>query len=284
MTPMLLLLALAAPSHAAPKPSQVLATVNGTPIKGAQVAERLWKQFGDATLQELIDEALLKQAMAASKLAVDKSEVEARLNRIQSQVADEATFKQRLEATGTSLEQLRSQIEDQVVREQLTIRSKGLTVSDAEAKEFFEANKDRLGVPESVRLRHILAPTEKEAADFLVAVRAGADFAKLAGQLSIDRTTKDKGGDLGVTSRGMLVPDIEKVVFGLKAGEVSEPVRTPMGFHVFKVEEVVPAKPAVFQDIKADIARAMLADKIAKAWPEYLQELREKAKIERKSR
>jgi foldase protein PrsA len=280
---LMLLLALAVQSHAAPKPSQVLAVVNGAPIKASQVDERLWKQFGEATLQELVDETLLKQAAASSKVAVDKTELEARLKRIQSQVADEATFKQRLKASGTSLDQLRSQIEDQVVREQLTIRSKGLTVTDAEAKEFFEANKDRLGVPESVRLRHILAATEKEAADFLVAVRAGADFAKLAGQLSIDRATKDKGGDLGVTSRGMLVPDIEKVVFALKAGEASEPVRTQMGFHVFKVEELFPAKPAVFGEIKADLVRAMLADKVSKAWPEYLQELRDKAKIERKS-
>ena len=49
---LMLLLALAVQSHAAPKPSQVLAVVNGAPIKASQVDERLWKQFGEATLQE----------------------------------------------------------------------------------------------------------------------------------------------------------------------------------------------------------------------------------------
>jgi len=52
--------------------------------------------------------------------------------------------------------------------------------------------------------------SEKEANDFLAAIKAGADFSKLAAQVSLDPNTKDKGGDLGLHYPRMLQPDIEK--------------------------------------------------------------------------
>lgn len=275
-----LLCLLGAVPAAAADADPVLVAVDGRPIRRGEVADLLWRRHASAGLQELVDQVLIDRAAEALKVAPDKAEVEARLKRIQSQFPDEKTFSERLAAGGSSREQIRASIEEQVRRESLVVRAKGLSVTDGELKGFFEAEKERLGAPQTVRLRHILLASEKEAGDFLIAVRAGADFARLASQVSLDAGTKDKGGDLGFVAKGMLPPELERVALGLKPGEVGGPARTSLGFHLVKAEEVRPAKPPVFKEIRDDLRQALLADKIAKAWPGYLAELRQGAKYE----
>lgn len=262
------------------KEKDALVTVNQVTIRRSEVAERAYRQFGTTVINQMADEILIRQAVERLKVKADDKEVNARLKRIQGQFPDEATFKTKLTQSGLGLAELRGQIQDQVLRESLLVKAKNITVTDDDAKEFFEANKARLGQPEAVRLRHILLGTAKEAYDFMVAIRAGADFAKLASQVSMDEATKERGGELGLMARGMLQPDIEKVVFSLKTGEVGGPVKTPLGFHLLKAEETRAAKPALYADVKNDLKQALWTDKIAKAWPDYLRELREKARYE----
>lgn len=278
-----LVVALSLPSFAlaAPKDAkEPLAKVNGVAITKDAVSERASRQFGAAVLEDMVVEQLVAQEAAAMKLTPDAAEVEARLKRIRDQFKDEAVFEARLKAVGTSRALLLREISDSVLREELVKRAKSLAVTDAEAKEFFEANKERLGVPEAVRVRHILVATQKEAADFTVALKAGADFASLARQVSLDAPTKERGGDLGFVSRAIFSPEIEAAVFSLKPGEMSQPVKTPQGYHLLKVEETRAAKAAVYSEVAEDLKRAILVEKINKAWPGYLAELRAKAKIE----
>lgn len=76
-------------------------------------------------------------------------------------------------------------------------------------------------------------------------IKAGKDFAEAAKEYSDDRSNKDKGGDLGAFARGMMVPEFEQAAFALKPGEVSEPVKTPYGWHIIKVEKLGKDIPAV---------------------------------------
>lgn len=263
----------------APAESPVLATVNGVPIRQSDVAARAYQQYGTAVLNAIADDILVGQAVDAQKVKPDAKEINSRLKRIQDQFPDEKTFKEKLTASGSSLEALRAQIQEQVRREDLVVSAKKLALTDSEVKDFFEANKDKLSTPEAVRLRHILVASDKEAGDFLVAIRAGADFGRLASQVSLDAASKDKGGDLGFISKGMLQADMEKVIFALKPGEVSGIVQSTMGFHLFKLEELRSPKPAVFKEVQKDLKAALLADRINKAWPVYLQELRQSGQI-----
>ncbi len=265
---------------AAPKAPAVIATVNGVPIKRVEMMDRAWKQYGMAVLNDTIDDILIHQAAKSLKVTAAAQEVATRLRRIMSQFPDEGTFNARLAATGTSLPQMHGQIEEQVLRENLVEKAKGLQVTEAELKAAFDANKDRLASPDAVRIRHLVVANEKEAADFLIAIKAGADFAKLASQVSLDNGTKDRGGDAGFISHGMLLPELEKAISGLKPGQVAGPVKTPMGYHLLKVEEVRPAAPAVFENVRGELRGSLLVDKANKAWPDFLKELRAKAKIE----
>jgi peptidyl-prolyl cis-trans isomerase C len=111
--------------------------------------------------------------------------------------------------------------------------------------------------------------TEAEAQAKIEKLRAeilgGADFVKLVKQYSEDHTSADKDGDFGTIRRTDKLPDaIRKAIFALKPGEVSEPVRQPNGFYLFRVEELTPQP---YSEVQADIFSEMKQARF-KAWME----------------
>jgi peptidyl-prolyl cis-trans isomerase C len=129
---------------------------------------------------------------------------------------------------------------------------KDAKVDDAEIQKYYDAHK---GEFERVKARHILIraagsplpvrPGAKEVpeADALAKaqeirkkIEGGADFAELARTESDDTTSGAQGGDLGFFGRNQMVPPFEEAAFAMKAGELSQPVKTPFGYHIIKVE------------------------------------------------
>ncbi|MGQ9583959.1 MAG: peptidylprolyl isomerase [Anaerolineae bacterium] len=90
---------------------------------------------------------------------------------------------------------------------------------------------------EQAHVRHILVETEAEALEITEKLKAGADFGKLAAELSTDTGSKDQGGDLGWFPRGVMVPEFEDAAFSLPVGEVSAPIQSEFGYHVLEVLE-----------------------------------------------
>jgi peptidyl-prolyl cis-trans isomerase C len=121
---------------------------------------------------------------------------------------------------------------------------------DAKMREEYEKNRKQFEV---VQLRHILIAYEggsapprsgnpmpvavamKKAASLVLRLRGGADFAQVATAESDDVNSAPRGGQLGPVKRGMLPPEIEFVIFGLKDGQISDPVRSQFGVHIFQV-------------------------------------------------
>ncbi|MCX6648220.1 MAG: peptidylprolyl isomerase [Candidatus Bathyarchaeota archaeon] len=84
-----------------------------------------------------------------------------------------------------------------------------------------------------VRASHILVEKQSQALKVLEELKAGADFRELAKKYSTCPSGK-KGGDLGQFGRGQMVREFEQAAFALKAGQVSEPVKTQFGYHIIK--------------------------------------------------
>jgi parvulin-like peptidyl-prolyl isomerase len=151
-------------------------------------------------------------------------------------------------------------------------------ITDAKLKAHYDANKSNYKEGETITASHILVKTEPEAEALLEELKGGKDFAELAKEKSTGPSAP-QGGDLGSFSRGRMVPDFEKAAFALKAGEVSQPVKTRFGWHVIKVTEHTEGKQQNFEQAKEEIRKALVTDYIQ----EMIQALQDKAAIEIKN-
>ena len=121
------------------------------------------------------------------------------------------------------------------------------------AQSEYKAKPERFTTPEEVHVRHILLPVAKDGSDaaavkakaeaLLAELRKGANFEELAKTRSGDPGSASKGGDLGVFTRGLMVPEFEKAAFAMtKPGQLSEPVKTQFGYHILQLVEHKPAQ------------------------------------------
>jgi peptidyl-prolyl cis-trans isomerase C len=149
------------------------------------------------------------------------------------------------------------------------------SVTDAAMKATYDEAAKAQKPETEVHALHILVPTEDEAKTVEKRLKAGEDFGKLADELSKDPGSK--GGDLGFFTRDRMVPEFADVAFKLKAGEVSDPVKTQFGWHVIKVLEVR-TRPFPPMDQVKDQLEHYVAQK---AQSEAIIKLREAAKITR---
>jgi foldase protein PrsA len=269
-----LLLAVAASAA----PDRDLVRVNGTPIRESEVVERLLKRYGQQTVDEMIDEILLRQAAVDKAIKIDDAEVERRFAKLQAQFGSRELFLSQLERAGSSVSKVKEELGEEVVRERLVIQSEGLGVTDAEVRKAFDERQDKLAHPEAIHLRHILVAKESEAKDIVAQIQGGADFGKIAREKSLAASGKAVGGDYGFIARGMLPADVDDIAFAMKPGEIKI-VTNPLGTHVLQVLEKRPSRPATFAEVKGDLRDVLLSEKIKAAAPRYMQKLRGKADI-----
>ncbi|HKZ61047.1 MAG TPA: peptidylprolyl isomerase [Nitrososphaera sp.] len=85
-----------------------------------------------------------------------------------------------------------------------------------------------------IKCSHILVQKQSEALAILERLKKGESFANLAKELSIDKGSGKRGGDLGYFGRGMMVKPFEETAFKLEKGQMSEPVKTEFGYHIIK--------------------------------------------------
>jgi peptidyl-prolyl cis-trans isomerase D len=134
-----------------------------------------------------------------------------------------------------------------------------------EVERFYRAHINDYSVQELVRVRHILisptgpgadadAAARRKAEDILKRARAGEDFVRLAAEFSDDPATRDGGGDVGVFRHGQMREGFERAAFAMRAGDITGPVRTEVGYHVMECLEYVPATIHPIAQVYANVA------------------------------
>jgi peptidyl-prolyl cis-trans isomerase C len=143
-------------------------------------------------------------------------------------------------------------------------------VDEAAARQYFDQHKADY---ESVHARHILLrvkgsslpaqPGKKELTDEEALAKAqeirkkllaGEDFDALAKAESDDTASGAKGGDLGTFRHGQMVPQFEQAAFTLPVGQLSEPIKTPFGYHLIRVEQ---RTAKTFEEVRPDLEKKM---------------------------
>ncbi len=150
---------------------------------------------------------------------------------------------------------------------------------------YYESNKDKFTTQPRAKVRHILLTVEPTATpedvekitakahEILKELKNGADFAALAKKHSQDTTTAVNGGDLDWVNPGDTVPTFNDAVFSMKAGDISEPVRSEFGVHIIKVDEFNPAATKALAEVEADIRTELAGEQGAVKLREVLDNL-----------
>ncbi|MBI3242431.1 MAG: peptidylprolyl isomerase [Chloroflexi bacterium] len=247
------------------------ATVNGQPIylndyqnevarfeAGVASLGRDLSQEGDyrqRVLDALIDKTLILQAAAAAGITLTDVEVQAAYDQAVAERGGQAQFDAWLAANLYTADQFRAELRDGILT--AAVQSQ---IADAVPNDV-----------EQVHARHILVATIEETNLVLADLGAGADFATLAVERSLDQSSRINGGDLGwFPPTGLTVKEVADAAFSLQPGETSGVVQSQLGYHIVQTLErgLHPLSPA---------ARAFLQQQALDAWR---ADLRAKAAVE----
>ncbi len=305
---------LAAPTFAGAAPrmlDRVAATVNDEMILYSEVFERAAPEIaaleseGQATperrkaalkhgLEELIADRLLVAEERSSGIEVGEQEVEMAVEDVRRQNGmDAATFERALASKGQSMAAYREKIRKDLAAMKLIgmkVRSK-IKISDEDLKgEYVRQSKlDEAEV--EVHARHIVIQVPKDASKEVeqeaferakalsLRARGGEDFGDLARKHS-EGPSKADGGDVGFFKRGEMVAAFDTVAFGLEPGGVSEPVRSPFGWHVIQVLERRAGKVRPFDEVKDELRDRLWRDQMQRHTEQYVSDLRKQATVE----
>jgi peptidyl-prolyl cis-trans isomerase C len=152
-------------------------------------------------------------------------------------------------------------------------------VDEAEVRAFFDENKEKFTVGTQVKASHILVRTEEEAKQAHERILKGEKFEAVAKDVSIDKGSAEKGGDLGYFGRGRMVPEFERAALSLKPGEVSPPLKTRFGYHIIKQTDIKMGDPASYEQSKEAIQRELVNQKRKKHFDELIDKLKAESQI-----
>jgi peptidyl-prolyl cis-trans isomerase SurA len=219
--------------------------------------------------------------------------------RKENKLESDEQFQEALRQEGLSMDDLRRQLERQmlITRVQQAEVLGRISVTDEEARAYWEANRESFTTPPQITLREILVtvPTTPQginvgadddarakAEEARRRALAGEPFARLAAELS-DAPSKANGGLVGPLSRGDLAEPLQQALGGLKEGEISDVVRIARGYLVLRLESAEGEAVKPFADAKEEISERIFQQKQRAEFGRYLARLRGQAIIEWKN-
>lgn len=255
--------ATATASPPSPTPEPLAARVNGHPILLADLQAEIARfeasqkalgidlaTIGDykaKVLQSLVDRELLADGARQGGSTLDAAAVDAKITALATEAGGSTGMGAWLAANGFSLESLKATLSEEMLAEDMVQK-----LAD--------------GVPASVdqvHARHILVASQAEADTLRAQLVAGGDFAGLAGQQSLDLSTRLAGGDLGWFPKGILtMPEVEAAAFALQnPGDLSPVVHSALGFHIVQLVErgTHPLSPQAYQRLREQAVDDWLA-------------------------
>lgn len=243
-----------------------------------------------STLNMLVDKKLQLQEAKLYGYSVDKAEIDSAIADIMKRNnMDEEQFKAALAGEGFTLEDYRKNLGEQLVILRVVsaaVKSK-VILEEAEIKAYYEGHQAEFVSHASVRVANIFFPAKNgdmagalaDANAARAEIIAGTPFEDMAAKCTGDEGAK-KSCVLGTFGQGELSPAIDTLAFGMKAGDVSEPVELPGGYQLIKVMERTDESVTPFADARAKIAEKLSVEKSESLFARWIKELRDRTYVE----
>jgi len=181
-------------------------------------------------------------------------------------------------------------IKDQLTTMRLVnqqVRS-GLLVTEDEVQRFYQQHKNRFVLPQEVRISQILiglgpsselVAVREKAQQVFALFKKGERFEELAARYS-DGPEGRRGGNLGYIKPGDMLPQIQKAIERLDLGAVTEPIASPIGMHIIRVDERKPPEFRPYEEVKEDLKNLVLQLKSEEAYIEWIKDQKDHNYIE----
>ncbi|AIW36856.1 MULTISPECIES: peptidylprolyl isomerase [Bacillus] len=220
--------------------NDVIAKTDAGNVTKGELYTNMKKTAGASVLTQLVQEKVL-----AKKYKVTDKEIDTKLKEYKTQLGDQySALKQQYGE---------DYLKDQVKYELLAQKAAkdNIKVTDSDTKEYYDGLKGK------IRASHILVADKKTADEVEKKLKKGEKFETLAKEYSTD-SSKDNGGDLGWFDKKSMDETFSKAAFGLKVGQVSDPVKTKFGYHIIKKTE----ERGKYDDMKKELKEEVLKQKL----------------------
>jgi peptidyl-prolyl cis-trans isomerase SurA len=272
---------------------EVMGALQQQGLKGNDLQQAASAREKDV-LRDRIDQLLLVQRAKDLNINVDTevSKYMADLQR-QEKIADPDKFHELVrQQSGMPFEDFRQDVKNNMLTRNVIGQevARKINVAHDEIAAYYNAHKTEFVREEKVFLREILVSTdgkdaaattaaEKKSTDLYNRASKGERFADLARDNS-DAATAAQGGDLGGYTKGYMPANLENIVWTMKPGEVTKPIKTEHGFLILKVEDHTKAGQASLADVEDEIREKLYSPRMQPKIREYLTELRKSAFLE----
>jgi parvulin-like peptidyl-prolyl isomerase len=245
---------------------------------GNEAEETDLRNLKEAYLDLMIERKILIQEARRSGITVSREELNQFISEIKKDYPGEE-FGEKLNLKGISLDEWETRLEEKLLAEKM-IRSVSHyqgKVDEKEALQYYEIHRSAFQVKPKVRARQIIVSDGEEAIQILKRLKKGESFEKLATKKSLG-PEKANGGDLGYFSQGEKPAEFDQV-FSMEVGAISDVIKSPYGYHIFKLEEKVQPREIPFVEAKPRILQELSQKKGEEEYQKWFQGAKEKAKI-----
>lgn len=253
------------------------------------------KQQLHETLRLLIEKKLQLQAAHKRGITVGREELQQALLEVRNRqgITDDIALQRLLSQGNLTISDYTQEIKDQLTILKLINREirSGVVLQEDEINAYYNAHPEQFILPERIHLAQILLSLPQDAKDYEIRdfkekarkihaqLLDGGDFSFMAKSYS-DGSEANQGGDLGYFKRGELLEDIDRAVFSLQEGQISDVIRSPLGFHVFKVLEKKSVEPIPYGEVKYQLEERLFLERSDMAYKTWIKRLRDQAYVE----
>ncbi|MEW6375486.1 MAG: peptidyl-prolyl cis-trans isomerase [Thermodesulfobacteriota bacterium] len=245
----------------------------GKEAKGTNLGE-----LKQAYLDQVIERKILVQEARRLGIKVSQEELNQAIFEIKKDYPGEG-FGEKLGLKGMTLEEWKVRLEEKLLAEKMirsTLHYRG-EIDEKEALQYYETHRSSFQLSQKVRARQIVVAEGEEAIQILKRLKKGERFEKMAMEKSLG-PEKVNGGDLGYFSQGERPAEFDHL-FNMEVGTISEVIKSPYGYHIFKLEEKMEAREIPFEEAKSGILQDLRKKKGEEEYQRWLKGLKGKAKV-----
>ena len=244
-------------------------------------------------LDRLINQKIEDQEIKRSKVEISEEQVDKTIERVkETNYLTDEQLRAALIKDGLTLEEYRSKIKDQILREKLValkVKSK-IVITKEDIKAYYEKHIKEYGGKQKYHLRNIIMKVplflgsenkleiKAKMDEILEKLKAGESFKALAAKYSESPAASD-GGDLGEFEFDTLSPQLQNAIKKIKPGEFTSVLDTDQGYQIFFIEEIVNTPGKTVKEMSPEIERILYNESIDKKYQAWIGDLRKQSVV-----